>query len=766
MSSFAPTVSRRTFLHLMSGTALAHGLGFAKTADASIPVGIPYAPPPVMTKTGAEAVGYKASLKAFITTIKDAPSNPNNPYHCCSERLLDTSITFEDAEAVQEVFALDGLSRSFPFHSGPNQAEITLLAPAYQDASNRQPDAPNVGPTMEFIRGEATAVWMTNNLSVCGPSQPTPVTPENIGHTPHNFNWTNLHTHGLHIEPNAPSDDVLVTIKPNGAPDTEHAHNGSAQGTSAHGLAVTAEDPATFPYYYNMRADHPVGTFWYHPHMHGSVASQVGPGMAGALITRSQSGQTDFDEILEAACGIRKAQGDDPGDERIMVLQTFQYNAVSGDDQSVDGVYSANNYYKTAEAPTAENCFGLTGIATDVSSAQTSVNGLVNPVMMARAGEILRLRIINATNGESYVPIFTADGATGPDVYAIAVDGIALLPVGAGLSAIDLPIDLSGGLALAAQNPFAEDTPYFHIDYGLTDTPETHSLYWTTAEIVTLAAAQRLDLLVQIPADAAEGQVFQLSGATVGDAPTVVTNKQLNTDPLVQIQVSGGPRSDQSIPTMQLFDNAQNRGTIERPPIAPSGNSSAPTATQSLWFGYVADDNIPTQKQGKVGNFLINGEAFDADLEDLGQVQLKKDELTAWELYSVDGPHIFHIHINSFAVHGRYYVDGDNIAGTPGWSEDQTINDQTVKGWPYATQSSWPSPSWSAPYLMPIWRDTLYFDSEGSNPGNNGSDYGVTGMRALTTSYQVDYTGEFVLHCHKLFHEDNGMMYTVQITES
>jgi L-ascorbate oxidase len=394
--------------------------------------------------------------------------------------------------------------------------------------------------------------------------------------------------------------------------------------------------------------------------------------------------------------------------------------------------------------------------------------------MTVRPGDVLRLRMVNATNGESYVPIFTSeDGQKVPDVYAIAVDGIALLPVGAETSAIDLPIDLSNGSEPVAPAQFTKDTPFFHIDYDLTDTSQTHAHYWTTAEIITLAAAQRLDVLVKIPSDAQEGQVYQLKGAAIGDAPSVVTNNKLNGDPLVQIQVAGNARTvPQCIPTMELFDNAQNKSLnnapqnakIERPPMAPAGATPAPTATQSQWYGYVADDNIPTENKGKVGNFLINGEAFDADLEDPGQVQLKKDELTAWELYSVDGPHIFHIHINSFAVHGRYYVAGNNTAGTPGWPEDQTINGQTVKGWPVAAQGAWPTPSWCAPYLMPIWRDTLYFDSEGTNPGTGGDDFGVTGMRALTTSYQVDYTGEFVLHCHKLFHEDNGMMYTVQIT--
>ena len=42
--------------------------------------------------------------------------------------------------------------------------------------------------------------------------------------------------------------------------------------------------------------DHPRGTYWYHPHHHGSADVQITGGMAGALIIES-----DFDDIPEIA---------------------------------------------------------------------------------------------------------------------------------------------------------------------------------------------------------------------------------------------------------------------------------------------------------------------------------------------------------------------------------------------------------------------------------------------------------------------------------
>jgi FtsP/CotA-like multicopper oxidase with cupredoxin domain len=69
---------------------------------------------------------------------------------------------------------------------------------------------------------------------------------------------TNLHTHGLHVSPRGNSDNPLVRVAPG----------------------------EVFDYAIQLPSDHPVGTFWYHPHHHGTAADQVFSGLAGALIVR------------------------------------------------------------------------------------------------------------------------------------------------------------------------------------------------------------------------------------------------------------------------------------------------------------------------------------------------------------------------------------------------------------------------------------------------------------------------------------------------
>ena len=71
---------------------------------------------------------------------------------------------------------------------------------------------------------------------------------------------TNLHTHGLHVSPNKPSDNVLF-----GIPAGER-----------------------FQYEYELPRDHPTGTYWYHAHYHPLTDDQVGAGLFGALIVRGK----------------------------------------------------------------------------------------------------------------------------------------------------------------------------------------------------------------------------------------------------------------------------------------------------------------------------------------------------------------------------------------------------------------------------------------------------------------------------------------------
>jgi L-ascorbate oxidase len=153
-----------------------------------------------------------------------------------------------------------------------------------------------------------------------------------------------------------------------------------------------------------------------------------------------------------------------------------------------------------------------------------------------------------------------------------------------------------------------------------------------------------------------------------------------------------------------------------------------------------AERNVPPQElafnirgnPAKPGAFLfeVNNPALPPDRS--GQYVPSRIDRTArigdvqeWRLTSTAGGHPFHIHVNPFQV-----ISVLNAAGQP-------VTDPT-------------KPSFDPDYagLIDQWKDTLFVK------GN----YKIV----VRTRYER-YIGEYVLHCHILDHEDQGMMANVKI---
>lgn len=119
--------------------------------------------------------------------------------------------------------------------------------------------------TLVVKPGETMKIHLVNNLPKSAEDN---YHPNNIN-IPHGFNNINLHTHGLNVSPAADEDNVLIEIKPG----------------------------EEFEYSIKIPEDHPSGTFWYHPHKHGSALHQLASGMAGFLMI--EGGDDDLKEIPE-----------------------------------------------------------------------------------------------------------------------------------------------------------------------------------------------------------------------------------------------------------------------------------------------------------------------------------------------------------------------------------------------------------------------------------------------------------------------------------
>jgi FtsP/CotA-like multicopper oxidase with cupredoxin domain len=93
------------------------------------------------------------------------------------------------------------------------------------------------GPTLRVRAGDVLRIRLINDL----PPNPDPVPLSMM--LPHHFNTTNFHFHGSHVSPTGISDNIFRSMEPGQSYDIE--------------IAVPS--------------DHTRGTYWYHPHHHGSA---------------------------------------------------------------------------------------------------------------------------------------------------------------------------------------------------------------------------------------------------------------------------------------------------------------------------------------------------------------------------------------------------------------------------------------------------------------------------------------------------------------
>lgn len=104
------------------------------------------------------------------------------------------------------------------------------------------------GPTIKMVPGSKYVLSFHNTLPYQAVSSAM-----NVFKDP---NVSNLHTHGLHISPESPSDDVMRYFE------------GGRGGD----------------FVWSIPADHMGGTYWYHAHHHGSTYLQVSGGSFGQII--------------------------------------------------------------------------------------------------------------------------------------------------------------------------------------------------------------------------------------------------------------------------------------------------------------------------------------------------------------------------------------------------------------------------------------------------------------------------------------------------
>ena len=146
------------------------------------------------------------------------------------------------------------------------------------------------GPTLRVRAGDTLKILLKNNMM---PEVISTASATKNGY--HDFSVVNLHTHGLHVSPLAPGDEVVNTrVKPG----------------------------KTHPYEYHIPKDHMGGTFWYHPHYHGSTAMHVDFGAAGMIIVEDAERQ-----LPQEFTPVHKFGG--PMEDHILVAYYVQFSDIT-----------------------------------------------------------------------------------------------------------------------------------------------------------------------------------------------------------------------------------------------------------------------------------------------------------------------------------------------------------------------------------------------------------------------------------------------------
>lgn len=211
------------------------------------------------------------------------------------------------------------------------------------------------GPTLRVRPGDRLVVNLTNTL----PVNTDPIPPDH--NTPHHFNTLNLHTHGLHVSPG--QDNVLLDLMPG----------------------------EKFTYAYDIPADHPCGTFWYHAHKHGCTAMHLLSGMAGLLIVE---GEVDNDPLVGLATDLD------------CVISEINLGGI-GNETDPNTIYEVPDYVKPSPFASADSYF--------------LVNGQYQPTLTVNPGRTFRLRVLNAS-ARNTMPL----SIPGAKLNLISLDGITL----------------------------------------------------------------------------------------------------------------------------------------------------------------------------------------------------------------------------------------------------------------------------------------------------------------------------------------------------
>ena len=579
-----------------------------------------------------------------------------------------------------------------------------------------------VGPTIRVTPNTTLVVRLTNNAAkhatgAAGADLIPPRLPPHLAGTKDAANAlakasaamadaspysTNLHLHAIHASPNAPGDDYTARVPPG----------------------------QTRTYIYRISPDHQGGTHFYHPHLHGTTATQLGGAALGALIIEEAPGQlpeevqaldelpilvlthVDMPRLVQAAMlqettcidTLTKTltslfappedeeEEDDDDDDRLQAStqrMTTRSAAAAASEAAAEAAEVA------AEAACRDEVWSLGPISGQPVSA-VLVNGQLQPTIKMEAGTWYRARLIFSSLNAILLPQLPSPAC---ETMLLAKDGLPLRAaprkishavLGPGSRADLLLRCVAGRHSLFSAGSM--NTTAFGAD------TEGRPRAWTDGPGVI----QTPTLLTLIVGEGTEAHGTQPSAGDPAGSRVVADelrsrSRQLDT---AANAVVGGACA--SLPTFAVARPCYLADLRNTPPAAVLNFGMGPQIEGALINGraYGSPGLTPTFRAGSVVEVRLGGAEA----------------------------HPFHSHVNVFQL-------------------QQTPLDTTNSGG----------------YLEAgDWQDTLIAPRSPSLPEAEtmtNSPPGWTRVRMQTDRY----VGPQLLHCHNLEHSDRGQMMRTQI---
>ena len=577
-------------------------------------------------------------------------------------------------------------------------------------------------PTLRVFPGETLIVHLENGLSgltirdyfspqYTPKGQEVPIYPEQMTSSP-----LNLHVHGLHVSPKGNSDNVLLHI-PDGMSNT---------------------------YTYDIPKNQPQGAYWYHSHLHGLTAAQVYTGLVGLLAIGRTDGNLPV--VTQNRIPIRN-----------MVLQ---YNFVFDRDGGGAQLNNPNwpQYVSSIKPPQGNELAMGTyrPLLTPVNFNQSKPGEkyftvwYAGPLSIRNDRGLMQfipsnLQRFTSHDGKNDVPAnpalpdhqrdvqFTVNGQFQPTIKSKA--GQTEIWVLANVSDFAY-INLQLTETATGRHPKfvivgQDGNPYPAVQHPVTE----------GGTRLLIPPASRFAIAVTMPAT---GELIlemppRGSGARTITAPGVLyTNDGTGNPPAVLGSLSASPSAVSYadgffiFPTQVLAKAVSTQGKGVTVPFVQGQALRAYTPFVDL-SGVTPDvkreimisggflNPLASTADPKAFVYAFDGGAF----PNVPLIQPRLNSVEEWRFVNHNNDeHPIHVHVNDFQV-TEYYDPTVGLRTPPDkWSVDN---------------ANAPAP-------------TMQIDESVIEPG----------ILAIRTRFD-DYTGIFVMHCHRLNHEDNGLMMLVNV---